>query len=364
MEQNPDVLYDQLLNWLQQKSTNPLSFPEKEQEGEQNKEPESDTTTEFSEDSAREDDFFDLEDDPLDWEEDDLDIRYQFGGSAQKSQSLDMGEIPIVQKHFQTLLKRKFQAEIANNPPLFPWETKISDYQPEYSDELSSQSVPSRQLWMPQLTTLLSGRLPDDILCVLLDSCTEAVSSLRPQGAKIVRAVSTLFPDRAQSMNEMAQLVLRTAYRSPGATQERQALSSTLANDYNAATPQQQMALSLMVADEIINNLTLTLSPQQLSAERQWQTTVGLVALRAEYKPLGATREPREELAPLRVSVRLPKGGSLKVQTNQESVQAERTYPGYLGVELFDWQPGQSYPVEVCLATPERKPLTFSVVCQ
>ena len=43
-------------------------------------------------------------------------------------QTFQMGEIPTVQERFQAILKRRLQDQIAENPPLFPWETQVVDY--------------------------------------------------------------------------------------------------------------------------------------------------------------------------------------------------------------------------------------------
>jgi hypothetical protein len=375
MEDNSDFLYHQLLNWLEQKSTADPSCTEPSREseasdfsGEEQGEGSPDRLESMLDVKQPElldldNDFPNLLDDPLDWEEDE-EIISQFGGSAQYAQPLDMGEIPIVQKRFQALLKRRLQTEIERHPPRFPWETEISDYLPNYSDDMGRPIVPPRQFWIPQLLDLLSVEIPETLLGQLLDACTEVINSLRPLEAKTVSAASQLFPDRLPALNEIAGQI-RLSLASSRLPQQEQAerrreLEASFPRDYQAATAEQQMALSLLAAHEIINRLTLTLSSEQPAIERQWQTTAGLLLVRSEYSP----PVEKAENHPLRISARLPKGGSLTLQTNQESATAERTYPGALSVELFDWQRGQIYPVEVRLAGSPQKPLTFAVVCR
>lgn len=378
IEDNSDFVYRQILNWLKQKSTADPSCSELGEEPESSKfsgevqgEGSPDRLESMVEATQSElldldDDFLNLLEDPLDWEEDE-EIASQFGGSAQRAQSLDMGEIPIVQKRFQALLKRRLQAEIERHPPRFPWETEISDNLPSYSDEIGNLTVPARQFWMPQLRHLLPVELPETILSLLLDACTEVIDALKPPEAKTVKAVSRLFPDRSPVLHEMAgriRLSLAPS-RLPERERERhrQELAASLPRDYQTATPEQQIALSLLAAREIIEQLTLTLSQQQPAAEQQWQTTAGVLQVRADCAK-SMVRSPNAELQPLRVSARLPRGGSLTVRTNQESATAERTYPGQLSVELFDWQRGQIYPVQVNFAGSTQKPLTFTVICQ
>ncbi|MGB3691873.1 MAG: hypothetical protein WA865_22640 [Spirulinaceae cyanobacterium] len=327
MNENSDFLYNQILSWLAEESNSDQSPP---QDGEPNQ-------IDSAEESIVDGEIEQLND--LDREQDEK--------PTQSPQKLDMGDITQVKNRFQSLLKRKLLAEIESHPPLFPWETENSSYEPEITDSLINNLVPFQRLWMPQLSNL---GLPKKILVQLLDACSAAMQSRRPEGAKMVQAVSGLFPQQFQSLNQMAGIVLVGPSRS--------AELDLPSRDYETATTQQQMAMSLIAAREIINNLTINLSPHQPSVERQWQTTVGLVALDAEYQPAKEDGSISSR-ASLRVNVRLPKGGSVTLQTPQESAKAERTYPGHLSVELFDWQPGQIYSLEIRLFDPDQTPLNF-----
>jgi hypothetical protein len=374
MKDNSDFVYRQILNWLKSKSTADSSCFELGVESESSVSPQQqqeegspDPLESMLEAKHAElleiDDSLSLLEDPLAWEEEEEEIASQFGGSAQRAQPTNMGEIPIVQKRFQALLKRRLQAEIERHPPRFPWEMEASDL-PSYSDDFEALSVPTRQFWVPQLLAVLPVEIPETILARLLEACSEAINSLKPAEAKTVKAASCLFPEQLRDLNEMAGHI-RLSFapsRLPQEEQQRyqEELVASLPRSYETATMQQQMALSLLAAREIIETLTLTLSPQQPTIERQWQTAAGFVLLRSEYPP----RSPNMEAQPLRVSARLPKGGSLTLQTNQESAIAERTYPGALSVELFDWERGQTYPVTVNLAGTSQKPLTFAIVCR
>jgi len=376
MEHNSDFLYNQVLTWLHQESTARPSSPDRmgdessfypDLQG-QGRLPREEsffsTNAENLVDDDGADPYLELLEDPLELEEEGWTASSNFGESARPVQSFDMGEIPIVQKRFQALLKRRLQAEIERHPPLFPWETEIADYQPEYSDEVGSPPALSRTLWMPQLASLLPVAIPDNILSVLLGACAEASVSLRPEGAKTIDAVKQLFPDRVQVLNEMLERFRLSPMLAPGRFgngdrgTQRAALAAVLPRSYETATADQQMAISLMAAREIINGLTLVLSLRQPQDERRWQTTDGLVLLQAEYcSHDGNSRS-------VRLRARLPKGGSLTLRSNQESSTAERTYPGSLSVELFDWEPGQTYAAEVCLCVPQQMPLQLAIACQ
>ncbi len=330
MNENSDFLYNQILSWLIEESNSgqsPLQDGEPKQV------------------SSAEEPIVDGEIEQIN----DLD-KEQDEQLTQFLEKLDMGDTTQVKNRFQSLLKRKLLAEIESHPPLFPWETENSSYESESSDSLINNLVPFQRLWMPQLSNL---GLPKKILIQLLDACSTAMQSHRPEGAKMVQAVSALFPNQFQSLNQMAGIVLLGPARS--------AELDLPPRNYETATTQQQMAMSLIAAREIINNLTINLSPNQTSVERQWQTTVGLVTLDTEYQP---AREDGSITyrASLRVNVRLPKGGCVTLQTPQESARAERTYPGHLSVELFDWQPGQVYSLEIRLFDPDQTPLNFVLV--
>jgi hypothetical protein len=259
----------------------------------------------------------------------------------------DLGEMPTVQNRFQAILKRRLQVEIERHPPLFPWETDLSDYEPDSSDAVSESWVPPVRLWMPQLFNIsLPVALPENVLAQLLDACSEAVYSRRQLGAKLVHAVESLFPDHFQSLNELAGMVLLYPTRSG----ERLQFPGT----YEDANAEQKMTLALLAAKEIISALTVPISATQTPIERQWQTAAGVVTVQAEY-------QMQEGVPKLRVSARLPRGGSLTLRTPQASASAQRIYPGYLSVESFDLQPNQTYPLEIRFHDSEQTPLIFAI---
>ena len=345
MYPNSDLLYSQLLNWLVDKSAS-TSSPLPQQEGQSQDmsdytqeyfAPRDESTVKFSWNGF----------DPLDGEE--LESTNSTVEDPVPFQALDMGDIPVVQTRFQALLKRRIQAEIAVKPPLFPWETEISDYEPEYADDLVHQTIPSPWSWVPQLANFqFLIPMPEQVLNQLLEACSQVMAQSRPQPAKMVEAVSSLFPNQNQLLNDLALAFPAGSYRGEATTIPAHKLPQA----YETASSQQQMVLSLLAAQKIIDNLTLNLSPRENFLERQWETEAGVVALQAEYQA-GQT---------VKLKVKLPKGGKVHLETPQASSQAQRTYPGYVSVELFDCQPGQTYPVEISLADMEQKPLTFALV--
>ncbi len=361
--QDPDFLGDQFLDWLLEKSA-PSSFPTPE--GGQNQEMSAQdadyllsnanaNASVLSDDTA-------FAVDPLDWEELEMNLSNP-DDAIQNFQSLDMGDIPQVQTRFQTLLKRKLQREIELRPPLFPWETELSDYEPEYRDALERKLVPLNQgSWLPQLANLqLLVPMPEQVLSQLLEACSEAMQLAKPQPSQLVNALSNLFPNQQQSLNNIAVVGMTYGEDRYGddANKENSLLAKEIANiNYETASARQQMVLSYLAAREIMDNLTLTLSPKQSTREQEWQTSAGVVTIQAAYEPYTL------EGSSLKVRVKLPRGGSVSLGTPEASTKAQRTYPGYVSVELCDWQSGINYPLEICLPQGEQKPLTFTIKIQ
>ena len=271
---------------------------------------------------------------------------------------LKLGEIPAVQDRFQTLLKHRLQSEIQRNPPLFPWETEVHDYETEPAYGIvdsavtavgtANQRVPAH-VWLRQLKTLnLPLQLPEGLLGQLLERCQEAVQSSLLEGAKLVKSVEALFPGEAQSLNHLAGMVMTSPARSGAAAPS----GTNYPQSYESAVPAQQMVLSLLAAREIIAALTLPLSLSQPRLERQWLTDLGALSLQADYS-LDAMA------AKLRLQVTLPSDGSLVLRGEQVQASAQRSTAGTLSVELFDFQPQQPHTLEVRL--DEQEPLIFAV---
>ena len=272
------------------------------------------------------------------------------------------GEIPTVQQRFQSILKQRIQSEIEDRLPLFPWETSISDYELDEPVFLSpANRLSDLKQWLPQLQTLNSSLqgLPEAILAQVLQGCFAVVATPRKLGVQIVKAVGELFPEGGQSLNDMAGLVLAGGFPGRG-TSTAIAPETIEVTDYASATLDQQMALSLMAAQQIISSLTLSVSAAKPNLHRQWQTVYGTIDLQLTYQD--SQELSRRGITPsLRVQVWLPKGGKMTIDNPHDSVTTERAYPGYLSAELFDLQPNQLYPLEIKLLEGEQTPLSFAI---
>ena len=295
------------------------------------------------------------------WEWDEPDpLEHPVGAySNAPAQPPTFGEIPTVQDRFQTLLKERLRAEIESNPPLFPWETEVQSYDHDYPDDATPQWVPPLHLWTPQLQNLRWGRLPipiaQGVFAQLLEPCQELVMSSLREGAKLVRAVDGLFPGQSQELNEFAGLVLRGAMRGDSS---QKVLDLEDFPNYEVATIDQQMVLSLIAAREIIDSLTLNCPVNKPPVSREWLTGLGSLTLEAQYLSNGDREQP---IPSLRVECQFPGGGSLDLKGGDAEATAQRPNSGHLSVELFDPQPDKIYSLEVRFQNFDARPLMFAI---
>ncbi len=263
-------------------------------------------------------------------------------------QTFQLGEIPTVQQRFQAVIKRRLQVQIQDNPPLFPWETQLVDY-PEYVGDPAM--VPTWG-WAAQQSKLnLPIPLPERVFQQLLDKCQALLGSTLPLGAKLVQAVESFFPDNSQAINDVAGLVLRSNLRS-GETLDTM---PNLESSYSDLQQRQQMALSLLAAKRLLENLTLPLSMTNPVEERQWLTSVGVLTLKVEYQFRG-------KVTKLRVQGNLPTKGIIKLQGDTSQAMAQSTGPGCLSVELRCARLNETYTLEVELKEIDIKPLLFVII--
>lgn len=255
----------------------------------------------------------------------------------------------IMSDRFQTLIKQRLKTEIQTKPPLFPWESEMKNYPLDYIDAEQPQFVPWH-FWTAQRNNLQWGVMPiplsESVFAELLTPCQEVAKLSWQEGAKIVRVVDHLFPGQSQKLNYFASQVLLGVRR------------DTLASfptDYEQATTDQQMILSLLAAREIINNLTIHCYANQSTISRQWETNVGLLQLAIEFNTINNS-------SILKVQGKLPKGGSLQLQGGELSSQTQRPHPGLLTVEIFDPEPDQIYELTVSFTPQTNECLKFVII--
>lgn len=254
-----------------------------------------------------------------------------------------------MQERFQAVLKRRLQVEIQNHPPLFPWETQLVDY-PEFVEESSIALVPAWG-WLAQQSKLnLPVPLPEQIFQQLMDKCQLLLTSSLPLGPKLVQAVEGFFPEDYQLINDLAGLVLRSSYRSVDALET----IPNIQRDYSDLQPRQQMALSLMAAKQLLENLTLAISFAHPVIEQQWQTDAGTLIVRAELQSVG-------KLIKLRVHSELPTPGVVKLEGNGTQAVASSVDANKASVEL-DCQPvNQTFTLAIACPELEQQPLLLAI---
>lgn len=253
-----------------------------------------------------------------------------------------------MQERFQAILKRRLQDQIAKNPPLFPWETQLGEY-PDCVEEQSLGLVPVWGWTVHQSKLNLPIPLPDQVFWQLLAKCQLLLTSSIPLGAKLVQVVESMFPMDTQSINDLAALVLRSSYRSADTL-----TAPNIESDYFDLLPRQQMALSLMAAKQLLENLTLAISLTQPLVERQWLTAVGTLNIRVELRNSGKSRS-------LTVYGKLPTSGILQLEDNnsQKFLKSETCE-----IPIIEWQIDRNqstYTLAVKFPELDQQPLLLAI---
>jgi hypothetical protein len=273
---------------------------------------------------------------------------------------LNFGDIPAVQERFYTLLKNRLSLEIEQNPPLFPWEDEVLEYQSDSapSPVLSAPGIYSAQsLWLAQLRRLMTPvALPEAVLGKLLATCESIAQTSLLEGAKLVKVVEEFFPDRFLELNQLAGVVMMSPVRDGYSTlQSRLAdLGNEMPSTYEDANSTQQMVLSLLAARELLSALSLTATANQPRSQ-QWVTEIGALTLDLDYRVT-------VDSTTLRIQGQLPCGGTLALTSGGVRTFAQRPEAGILSVELADLLPNQRLQLTVQLGNDDR--MTFAILPQ
>ena len=270
--------------------------------------------------------------------------------SVQTPETFQLGDIPTVQERFQAVLKRRLQIQVENQPPLFPWESQLQEY-PDCVDKPSLNFVPAWGWSAQQYKLNLPTSMPEKIFQELLARCQGLVASSVPLGAKLVQAVESLFPDNSQDLNNLAGLVLRsTSSRSP----ESLTMMSNGESDYSQLQPRQQMALSLLAAKQLLEDLNLHVCASNPVVQRQWLTSVGELSIQVEL-------QFHDQQTKLVVQTDLPTKGIVKLQGHDAHAMAQSAHPGLLSMELSCTQSQQNYTLAIELEGVEQQALLFVI---
>lgn len=207
------------------------------------------------------------------------------------------------------------------------------------------------QPWTAQLRSSLNLPVlpPDLVLTTLLERCQDIVQTSFKQGIRLVKAVEDLFPEQPQALEQIAGLVLTPAYRS-GLVEAPAAELEALG--YDQASQEQQIALSMLAAQEILSALSLTVSAQTPRVTRDWQTALGVVRVQGIYQ----AQSPGQ----LTVQAHIPTGGSLTLAGEGVTSSAQRSQAGLLSATLVAPQPNHPHSLEISL-TGIGVPLQFAL---
>lgn len=247
----------------------------------------------------------------------------------------------MVQDRFYTILKGRLRREFQDRPPLFPWETEIQDYPDD--------------LWNLNLQSLhLPIALPESVLEHIFAACQISLHNLNQKGRQLVQSVEALFPEYPHQLNDLAGMMLLGAARDEESGKAWM-LGQETPDNYDLASPQQQMALALLAADQILFNLlSLDLSPHQLQATCRWETTIGTLVLQADQAESGSVVE---------LTVSLPSAGTVEVQVGEHRLSKNRADAGDIRFTIalnaiVLHQKSAAYPLTVYLEDSEN-PLPF-----
>ena len=259
-----------------------------------------------------------------------------------------------MQERFESLIKQRLLAEYENNPPLFPWETEVSEYPAEVLEleaVTNSATAEVSATWGAYVSTLkVPGLLPQAVLTTLFERCQEIARTPVKQGVRLVRAVESLFPQQTDLLEPIANMVLVPAYRSGETT--KAAVTQELANvagGYDSALPEQQIALSMLAAQEILGALTLSVSTDHSEDSRRWVVPIGVLELSATYI--------NDQLI---ISAVLPSGGTICLCDGEVEKAVSRQTPGSLSLVLSSVEAHKTHQLKVSLQS-ENTPLSFAV---
>ncbi|AMW30466.1 hypothetical protein [Arthrospira platensis] len=281
------------------------------------------------------------------WSEADLPDYEEIDVFYPNDEPIKLGEIPTVKDRFESLLKNRLRIEIQQKPPLFPWETELGA-DAIYPDVISDPMVPNPSWWTAQRENLKwSTFLPETVFAALLTPCQKVLHSTRQQGAKLVEAVESFFPQASDLLNEWAGRLVLGEVRDPE-------LKKLQLPAYEDASQQQQMVLLLLAAREIIDTLTITCFLNKSVALQQWETSLGVLTVQAEY-------QTRDYGNCLMILANLPAGGCLQLKGNHGETTARRTSEGYMTMELVDPEPNHIYRLNVLFYDCEQSPLCFAI---
>jgi hypothetical protein len=256
-------------------------------------------------------------------------------------------DFSILENRFQELIKQRLSLEIERHPPLFPWETDIMEYPTEIYEEVAPSKIPS---WLSEL--VLPVKFPIKILSELVQACSQMIDSLDPQPMQMVKVVSQLFPQDLNFLHQQAGIIaIAGCDRSATTTATDQELWHDL-EDYENCSCEQQMTLSLLAAQQILNALILNISPQQPFVRKEWQIPEGKIFVKADY--LIAHQQ-------IRVEIKAPDQGEISWHNQNKMIKVNCDTSESVTFYFTQVQENQVYTVNVNLVDPNATFFSFGL---
>lgn len=289
------------------------------------------------------------------------------GESAKPPQPFAKGDLSTVYRRFEQIIHDRIRNEVQHNLPHFPWEQGAAIEELDYIDDLRPLQQCWQQAWLPQLQQLLPIHIPEPTLLQLLAACNQVVGSVQPQGMKMADAAKVLFPEYGAQLNDVLNRIRLSPTLALGASRDNSEhsermqarLAKVLPSTYQEASLEQQMAIAVLLAKSILDRLTLTLTPRQATQTAQWESTAGTINLTVATNTQGQWGD-----APLSIQATLPSRGELTLTTPTETLSRTCPAAGELTLELANWEPGQTYLLNIAIQAEADSVLQFALVCQ
>ena len=281
--------------------------------------------------------------------------QYSLGGQPFTDSHFDAdSQQHSIENRFESLLRARLLSTFEQRPPLlFPWEAKLTAY-PQHVDETASDRTSAGSFRQSQIPTdTITALLPEAISDYITEQCQQILKApMKKLGHTLVKAVAPLFPEDADMLEAIADIVLVPAYRSTRSNQQEmeQALASA-ASRYDTALPEQQIAISMLAVREILSLSTLTVSSAQPNCTKARMTELGMVTVNATLTDSHS----------LEVYCVLPCAGTICVQSEDAEQRATRCTPGGLAVEWQLSSSSSNFYLEVRLVNKSERPYIFSL---
>ncbi|MEM8603113.1 MAG: hypothetical protein AAGF24_04685 [Cyanobacteria bacterium P01_H01_bin.121] len=264
---------------------------------------------------------------------------------------LELGEESVIEDRFYAILRQRIKTAIEASPPLFPWESEVTEYQDIPLAVSEPVPVAAAMAWMPQLQSLhLPFTLPGNVATQLLKQCQKLNREVLREGERLVQAVTALFPDTTEILPQIAGQVILGPARFQGTNPWAQ-MGTNIAERYEQASREQQIFATMLAAQELFNCLQLDLSATTV-AKQTWQTEAGPITLTAARllasQPAVASQW---EGFCLVLEAELPTAGALNVPLPGIKLSAEKSAAGFVRC-LVPVEPEQSdYAVQIQLSS-------------